>query len=240
MPNELLVIDDSELHQSIICKIAIQVGLTSTGATSVAEASTLLRKRIFDCITLDLSLGEQSGLDVLRLLAEMESKTPIIIISGSGDAACEEIIEVGTYLDLDLRPPIPKPIHLAILRDALTQIVQKSALDREAFLELTREVGEQAASEIHVVFTSETEARLKRLQEYPIELERIRIGREAHSLKSSAGTFGYRELASLASSLEQQAVRLTEVEYRHLLDRMETAYSQAAAEHRRDWATVRP
>lgn len=124
MRNELLAIDDADLHLSIVRKIATQVGFTTTGAASVDEAARLLRERTFDCITLDLSLGEQSGIEVLQLLAEMKCRTPIIVISGSGDAACETTIGIGNFLDLNILPPIPKPIHLAVLRGALTQIVE--------------------------------------------------------------------------------------------------------------------
>ena len=88
-------------------------------------------------------------------------------------------------------------------------------LDREVFRELAREIGEEAAAEIHSVFALETEARLKLLRELSIETERTRIGREAHSLKSSAGTFGYRALAGLALRLERDAVRLAEASIAH-------------------------
>jgi HPt (histidine-containing phosphotransfer) domain-containing protein len=63
----------------------------------------------------------------------------------------------------------------------------------------------------------------------PRSQDRIEIGREAHSLKSSAGTFGYRELARLAKLLERDAGRLSDVEYRHLLDRMDAAHVAATA-----------
>jgi two-component system, chemotaxis family, chemotaxis protein CheY len=125
MRSELLAIDDADLHLSIVRKIAAQVGFTTTGAASVSEATRLLREPTFDCITLDLSLGEQSGVEILKLLAEMKCRTPIIVVSGSGDAACEETIGIGNFLDLNLCPPIPKPINLAVLRSTLTQIFQE-------------------------------------------------------------------------------------------------------------------
>ena len=50
------------------------------------------------------------------------------------------------------------------------------------------------------------------------------------SLKSSAGTFGCRELASLAEELELGARSLADGEYRELLDRMDAAYSSARAQ----------
>ena len=125
MRNELLVIEDTSLHLSIVSKIASQAGFTTTGANSVGEAVRLLRERSFlDCITLDLSLGEESGVEVLKLLAEMKCRTPIVVVSGSGDEAREETIKIGNFLDLNLCPPIPKPINLAVLRNALMQIAK--------------------------------------------------------------------------------------------------------------------
>ena len=81
MSKELLAIDDADLHLSILRKIAEQSGFTTTGAESVSVAKHLLRTRKFDCITLDLSLGEQSGIEVLALLYELRCPTPVIIIS---------------------------------------------------------------------------------------------------------------------------------------------------------------
>jgi two-component system chemotaxis response regulator CheY len=132
MATELLAIDDADLHLSIVRKIATQVGFHTTGANSVSEATRLLRERSFDCITLDLSLGEQSGVEILQLLAQMKCRTPIIVISGSGDAACDETFNIGNFLDLNLCPPIPKPIHLAVLRKALTQIADETQKQKQA------------------------------------------------------------------------------------------------------------
>ena len=132
MRNELLVIEDTNLHLSIVSKIAAQAGFTTTGASSVSEATRLLRERSFDCITLDLSLGEESGIEVLKLLAGMRCRTPIIVISGSGDEAREETLKIGNFLDLNLCPPIPKPINLAVLRNALTQIANDTTRQKLA------------------------------------------------------------------------------------------------------------
>jgi HPt (histidine-containing phosphotransfer) domain-containing protein len=104
-----------------------------------------------------------------------------------------------------------------------------AALDREVFKELVREIGAEAAFEVLAVFTEETAVRLKLLRQLSIEHDSTRIGREAHSLKSAAGTFGYRELASLALRLEREAARLTGLEYCHILDGMDAAYAAATA-----------
>jgi HPt (histidine-containing phosphotransfer) domain-containing protein len=103
----------------------------------------------------------------------------------------------------------------------------QAALDREAYAELVGEVGEQAAEEILDVFISETDARLKKLRKLSLEHDRIKIGREAHSLKSAAGTFGYRRLAGLALRLEQSALRISPGEYAALIEGIEAAYAAA-------------
>ena len=105
-----------------------------------------------------------------------------------------------------------------------------TALDREVFAELVREIGQEAAFEIHAVFTAETQARLKLFRELSVDTDRTKIGREAHSLKSAAGTFGHRELASLAQRLERDAPRLAASEYRALIDSMDAAYACASAQ----------
>jgi DNA-binding response OmpR family regulator len=94
----------------------------ATGATSVEEADRLLQEHTFDCITLDLSLGDRAGVEVLRLLFERGIRAPVIIISGSDDTVLEETLGIGKMMGLNIRQPIPKPIDLARLRSELCMI----------------------------------------------------------------------------------------------------------------------
>ena len=122
MRNELLAIEDAELHLSILRKIAVQAGFTTTSASSLDAAVRLLEQRAFDVITLDLSLGQESGIEVLKLLARMKCGTPVLVISASDDDVLADIVRIGNGFDVKLYPPIPKPINLAVLRQALLQI----------------------------------------------------------------------------------------------------------------------
>ncbi|CCD91764.1 putative sensor histidine kinase with a response regulator receiver domain and a phosphotransferase (HPt) domain [Bradyrhizobium sp. ORS 375] len=111
-----------------------------------------------------------------------------------------------------------------------SDVAPEPALDRESYAELVGEIGDDAAQEIREVFFSETDARLKLLRKLSLDGERIKIGREAHSLKSAAGTFGYRRLATYALALEKSAPRLSPKEYSELLDNIEAAYAAARAQ----------
>ena len=134
MHHELLVIEDTEVHLSILRKIAVQAGFASTGVSSVEGAATVLKKRIFQCITLDLNLGESSGNDILQLLADQKCRTPILIISASDDLTREVTARAGKILGLYIYPPQSKPVDLAVLRQTLKQIASDADRERHARL----------------------------------------------------------------------------------------------------------
>ena len=57
----LLVVDDVITQRTIICRIGIQCGFDAVGAATLQEAKQLIQERKFDCITIDLGLGEDGG-----------------------------------------------------------------------------------------------------------------------------------------------------------------------------------
>ncbi len=120
--HSLLIVEDALIHRTIIAKIGDKVGFLTRSASSVEAAEALLRSQEFDAITLDLALGEHIGVEVLRLLAELKSRAPIIVISVSDDAVLEETCRIGRSLELNIRAPLRKPIDLKQLREMLEQI----------------------------------------------------------------------------------------------------------------------
>lgn len=102
-----------------------------------------------------------------------------------------------------------------------------------AYQALVREIGEDGAREVRDVFWSETYARLQLFRTLSLAQHHARIAREAHSMKSAAGTFGYVRLAALALRLERTAERLGDAAFRDLLDLMDAAYAAARAKEPR-------
>lgn len=99
-----------------------------------------------------------------------------------------------------------------------------------AFNVLVREIGEDGACEVRAVFWSETSERLELFHALPLGQHRGRIAREAHSLKSTARTFGYIRLAALALRLESTADTLGDTEFGDLLRQMGEAFTAAKAQ----------
>ena len=113
---------------------------------------------------------------------------------------------------------------------AQTVLDAEPAREPGAYQALVREIGEDGAGEVRDVFWSDTCARLQLFRTLSLAQHHGRIAREAHSLKSAAGTFGYVRLAVLALRLENTAERLGDAGFRDLLDLMDAAYAAARAQ----------
>jgi len=118
----LLVIDDDNLHRMIICRAAAKSGYLPAGAASYDEAIKLVQGNAFDCVTLDLSLGEHAGVEMLRYFWVIGYRVPIIIISGCDDTTCSETERVAESLKLNVWESVAKPLDLAGLRDSLERL----------------------------------------------------------------------------------------------------------------------
>jgi DNA-binding response OmpR family regulator len=118
----LLVIDDDNLHRMIICRVAAKAGYLPAGAASYDEAAKLAQETAFDCITLDLSLGNHAGSEMLHHLSILGYTAPIIVVTGCDDATCQETVKLAGQLNLDVWECIPKPVDLVMLRRFLERL----------------------------------------------------------------------------------------------------------------------
>jgi histidine phosphotransfer protein HptB len=116
------------------------------------------------------------------------------------------------------------------LAPAQTALDAEPAREPGAYQALVREIGEDGAREVRDVFWSDTCARLQLFRTLALAQHHGRIAREAHSLKSAAGTFGYVRLAALALRLEKTAESLGDAGFRDLLDLMDAAYAAGRAQ----------
>lgn len=97
----LLVVDDDLVQRTIIGKIGTRLGYDTVIASTFEMASELLQREAFDIMTLDLSLGERDGVELLRLVADCKLYAmPIVIISGCEERILNSTKRVAEGLDL--------------------------------------------------------------------------------------------------------------------------------------------
>ena len=117
---QLLVVDDDVIQRTIISRIGTQSGYATASAASFAEAAQLLAQQSFDCVTLDLSLGKESGVLLLGKIAETSRLAPVIVISGTEEHIQLSTLKIAQSLGLQMQF-ITKPLKLPDLRAALVQ-----------------------------------------------------------------------------------------------------------------------
>jgi len=85
MKHKILSIDDNLAYLKELKKTLERKHFKVDLAEHLADAESLLKSKKYDCITIDLSLGSRSGLEVLKFFTKENKnfKTPLIILSGN-------------------------------------------------------------------------------------------------------------------------------------------------------------
>lgn len=129
----LLVVDDDLVQRTIIGKIGAKLGYDTISASSFEVAARLLQEEQFDVMTLDLSLGEHDGVELLRIVANRELKSmSVVVISGCDGRIVNSTRRVAEGLEIPLTASLSKPLNLDQLRDALLMPVKGRAEARVA------------------------------------------------------------------------------------------------------------
>jgi len=81
------------------------------------QALEMLHDRTFDLVVLDLNLPKLSGYDVLEQCA---NTTPIVVFSGSSDAASEH-----RAMELGAREYVVKPMQIESYKAAIRSMIQR-------------------------------------------------------------------------------------------------------------------
>ncbi len=95
---DLLVVEDSSNEREAIIEFIGNGTIKSKGVGSVKEAISELDRGIYDCVIVDLSLGNESGYDICEYIKENNLEVPIIIYTGS-DLTPKEEAKLRTYTD---------------------------------------------------------------------------------------------------------------------------------------------
>jgi two-component system, NtrC family, response regulator PilR len=87
--SRVLIVDDNPLVLRAVARLLRHLGHEPIGAESVAAAREQLRADAFDVVITDLHLGDGSGIDVIRSVADLASgpAPTIVLLSGESRAA---------------------------------------------------------------------------------------------------------------------------------------------------------
>ena len=88
----VLVIEDDPIQRDSVRQLLESLNVETVGAASAAEALKQLQSATFDCMVLDLSLPDASGISLLETLSEQDTYAfpPVIVYTGRDLSAQEE------------------------------------------------------------------------------------------------------------------------------------------------------
>ena len=98
--------------------------------------------------------------------------------------------------------------------------------DQAPFLDLSSELGEEDTAEVLKVFLVDT-ARKMGIMATDVR-DRSTLKREAHSIKSSAATFGFAELSALARKLEASSETMSVAELEEFVEALRQAFERTS------------
>src|SRR6516162_8789852 len=106
-PVALLIVDDDSDLSALIALNARLRGSDPHVAATVDDAAGLVASRAFDVALVDLKLGADSGLHVIRAIKTQAPDTEIVVISASTSLASA----IASY-DLQAFAFVPKPFDI--------------------------------------------------------------------------------------------------------------------------------
>lgn len=87
IPRSLLIVEDDDVLRGRLSKAFRERGFEVREAADPAAAADLARREPPELALVDLRLGDASGLDVVKTLAELEPSTVIVVLTGYGSIA---------------------------------------------------------------------------------------------------------------------------------------------------------
>ncbi len=141
----LLVVDDERSLRFSIGEWARDEGYTPLEAATGRDALEAVRERGVDAVVLDLKLGDEDGLRVLKELRETDPSLPVVMLTGHGTVEqAVRAIQLGAY-DFMLKPPDLS--HLGVVLDR--------ALEHARLRHEVSRLRERAAGKVEIVGASD-------------------------------------------------------------------------------------
>lgn len=123
---KILIIDDEAFIRETVSRILTDEGYQVCQAANMREASEQVASGEIDLALLDLNLGPEDGIDVLKILKELDPELLVIIITGFGSVeSAVDALKMGAFHYMK------KPFKADALRVIVKLALQTQTLKRE-------------------------------------------------------------------------------------------------------------
>ncbi|HKL21143.1 MAG TPA: sigma-54 dependent transcriptional regulator, partial [Tichowtungia sp.] len=170
MTGTVLVVDDNERVFNSLEPNFRHFGLAAKHAPNGKTAEKIVQAQAPDVVLLDIRLGTENGIDVLRELKELAPTLPIIMITGFGSVdTAVEAMKLGAFdyvkkpLDFDrLFKVVENALELsklteenAVLKRRIRELSPQICMENTRMYEIVEQARKLAGTDIPVLITGE-------------------------------------------------------------------------------------
>ncbi|NYH21035.1 EAL domain-containing response regulator [Paraburkholderia bryophila] len=122
----VLIVEDDPVQLKFLSAMTRKLGMASFAAATVQQATALLSREVIGMVLLDLQLGNEAGLDVLRELGRGNAACPVAFISGCDERTRTAATGIAQAHGIHVAGSLGKPARFEQLA-ALLQATPASA-----------------------------------------------------------------------------------------------------------------
>lgn len=135
--NRVLIVDDDPRICRIIKRVADELGVESFATDDSALFESAYLEHEPNIILMDLQMPKLDGVELLRKLADLDSRAAIILISGVDKSVLETTQDLGKSLGLSMAGVLVKPIDIDNLKTILGKRFDPIMKRKAGTLEIT-------------------------------------------------------------------------------------------------------
>jgi signal transduction histidine kinase/DNA-binding response OmpR family regulator len=204
----VLVVEDSVANQLVAASLLRKAGYQVDVAGDGLEAVEAVARVPYDLVLMDIAMPELDGYGATRAIRALPGPArgvPVVAMTANAFAGDRERCAEAGMDDF-----MAKPIEARRLLETVARWLPpepagagEGLLDAEVLAQLAADLDAQVLPDLVDAFLREAEGRARMMVEAAEAGDLARLEREAHSLKSSAGTFGAAALAERAREIER-------------------------------------
>lgn len=219
--SHVLVVDDSSINRQVAEELLLQIGCSATLVDSGRAAIAALQSEPIDLVLMDIQMPDMDGYETTREIRDkLGLQLPVIAATAGGSEEDRRRVTEAGMDDIVLKPFQGNDLYLVISKYLNAEPVLETGGggrflggNEERYQKLLGELVSDVSTKISDAQAG-TSDQLQKLM---------------HEIKGSAGFLGAKELASLASDMEQQLLQGSEPEELDL-HAFEVALTRLAAE----------
>lgn len=212
----ILLAEDSAANRMVNSAILKRMGFIVDAVANGLEAAYAVQSLPYDLVLMDVDMPTMNGIAATRKIRESGGAHANVIIIGISAHAKKTVGK--ECLEAGMNEYLMKPVHRPEMLEVFSRYLHTNHtaqsdlplspaaktvkfLDLAAIDQLARDAGSEALAPMFRTFIDEMADRIKKMRAAVEGADTALIGSESHALKSSAATFGFQEVATLAAQI---------------------------------------